>query len=301
MSTPVWSIVVGAQPTVIDLSHNNSGFETLADFQALKQAGVQLVIHKAGQMGMAQNTDPLYATRKPLALAAGLKWDAYWFCTSDLVSEQMSEFLRIVGDASDMRLCLDAEQNNGSTISPADAGTFAQELDAKLGRQVLRYGNSSIDTYEVNGWKNGPLWWAKYGPEPTLELMESLGVDPSHMILWQETGSGRVAGNSVVDLSYSRTDAGGWPYPQMPSFAPAPQAPAGPVVPPEGAAVAYALFTPDMEHGSKGITVQVIQALLEAEVDGDWGDATEALAGTFRAANGLPAGCPLRLQLVQGS
>lgn len=217
MPTPIWKIASTDRPAVIDLSHSNPGLNTGAEFAALYRAGVRLVIHKAGQIGMMGNEDPMYAVRRPLAVAAGLRWDAYWFCTSAPIDEQEAEFIRIVGPTTGgMRLCLDAEENRGATIAPAQAARFAQSLDARMKRRVLRYGNASVPEYRLPGWHDGPLWWAKYGPEPTVEGMRSLGIDPAHVVLWQETGSGRVAGASPVDLSFARYDAATWPA--LPGF-----------------------------------------------------------------------------------
>jgi GH25 family lysozyme M1 (1,4-beta-N-acetylmuramidase) len=210
MTTPIWSIAVGAAPTVIDLSHNNSNLNTQAEFNALYSAGVRVVIHKATQ-GISF-IDPMFAVRRPLAVMAGLKWDAYHFCTSDPIAEQQAFFLSHAGvDLTKMRLALDAEPNRGSTIDPAQAAAFAKSLDTKLKRQVLRYGNSCVLEYKQLDWYNGPMWWAKYGLEPTVEQFKALGVDPSKVVLWQETGSGRIAGETPVDLSYAKFDVATWP------------------------------------------------------------------------------------------
>jgi len=216
MPTPLWPIPAGTLPAVIDLSHNNPGFDSVEEFGALKASGVSLVIHKASQ-GVSY-VDPMYATRRPLALEAGLLWDAYHFCTSDPVADQLAHFFAAAEpDHATMRLCLDAEQNRDATISPLAAAQFALDADARLSRQVLRYGNASVLEYRQPGWHDGPMWWAKYGPEPTVELMTSLGIDPDHVVLWQETCTGRVAGSGSgnVDLSYYRFQAAGalqlWP------------------------------------------------------------------------------------------
>lgn len=205
--TPIWTITPASQPTVIDLSHNNPGFGTLAEFQALRTAGITEVIHKASQGDGF--TDPLYAVRRPLAPVAGLRWSAYHFCTSDPVEAQLAHFMAAVGNHEGIhRVALDAELNRGATIVPSEAAAFAEALDGEWGAQCLRYGNASVLEYRLPGWHDGPLWWAKYGPEPTVELMASLGLDPARVVLWQATSTGRLpgylAGVGDVDLSYER-------------------------------------------------------------------------------------------------
>lgn len=207
MTTPIWTIKVGDRPTVIDLSDNNAGLTTEAEFTALYAAGVREVIHKLTEG--TSHVDPLYARRMPLARAVGMTWGAYHFCTSDAIGAQQAFFLKTIGpDAKSLScIALDAEPNRGATIQPAQAALFAVAMDEALGEQVYRYGNSSVLEYKIEGWHDGPLWWAKYGPEPTVELFKSLGIDPARVELWQETGSGRIAGHGPVDLSYARPAA----------------------------------------------------------------------------------------------
>lgn len=270
MTTPLWPIAVGAVPQVLDLSHNNPHLNTAAEFAALYSAGVRGVIHK-----LTQGTDfldPLYAVRRPLAEAAGLQWHGgYHFCTSFPVDQQLAWFLSQAGTNAALGLCLDAEANGGASIAPADAAAFAVALDKELGAQCLRYGNASVDAYQQEGWHDGPLWWAKYGPEPTVELMTSLGIDPNRVVLWQETGSGRVAGETPVDLSFARDPVLLW---GLMGLAAAPAAPVAPVVAPVAPPVVSVM--PDLKAA---------QAELGIEADGLWGSQTEAAFAAFYGAN----------------
>ena len=61
------------QPLVIDIYHGDA----VQDFARVKAAGIVGVIHKASQGGAV--VDRAYASRRKLALAAGLKWGAYHF------------------------------------------------------------------------------------------------------------------------------------------------------------------------------------------------------------------------------
>jgi GH25 family lysozyme M1 (1,4-beta-N-acetylmuramidase) len=209
MSTPIWTISPGTKPTVVDLSDNNAGFTTLAEFQALKAAGVTDVIHKITQ-GVS-HVDLGYALRRPLALEAGLSWSAYHFCTAQPVEDQIAWMVKhYTPDLDKLKwLALDAEANRGSTIQPAQAAAMAQRLDQELAEveksiPLLRYGNASVLEYKQSGWHDGPMWWAKYGPEPTVEQMSALGIDPSNIILWQASATAHLAGRGPLDVSYER-------------------------------------------------------------------------------------------------
>jgi GH25 family lysozyme M1 (1,4-beta-N-acetylmuramidase) len=203
MTTPVWTIAPSVHPQVVDLSDNNAGFATAAEFAALRAAGVEEVIHKSSQG--AREVDPRYAARRPLAVAAGLRWSAYHFCTSDPVPAQLAHFLASIGDRAGLhRIALDAEANRGATIAPTDAAAFALLLDQEWGSPCLRYGNASVPEYRQPGWHTGPLWWARYGPEPTIEMMQGFGINPANVVLWQATATGHIASHGPLDLSYAR-------------------------------------------------------------------------------------------------
>lgn len=213
MTTPLWTITPATHPQVIDLSHNNAKFTTLAEFEALKTAGITDVIHKATQ-GVSF-VDPSYQSRMQFTLQAGLRWSAYHFCTNDPIEKQQEFFILNACPFDGLRwYALDAEMNRGTTIDPTQAAAFAVSLDkliasqmSALGpteRQCLRYGNASVLEYKQSGWHDGPMWWAKYGPEPTVEQMSALGIDPTRVVLWQASAAGHIVGNGPLDLSYLR-------------------------------------------------------------------------------------------------
>lgn len=210
MTTPIWAIAPSVHPQVVDLSHNNAGFTTQAEFTALRAAGVTDVIHKITEG--VDFVDTTYHARRLLAVAAGLGWSAYHFCTNDVIEAQQDHLLKVLGDLKGIRwVALDAEQNRGATVDPAQAAALAINLDGHLraaladkDAQALRYGNASVSEFRQIGWHDGPLWWAKYGPEPTVELMRSMRLDPARVMLWQATATGHVAGRGPLDLSYLR-------------------------------------------------------------------------------------------------
>lgn len=59
-------------------------------------------------------------------------------------------------------------------------------------------------------------------------------------------------------------------------------------------------FSSDFRLGSTGDGVRVVQGILGVAVDGVWGEQTEEAAVTYREEHGLPAGYPLRLELMGG-
>lgn len=222
--TALWTAL--GKPAVLDMSYAQPD---PIDFHALYADGVRMIIHKSSQ-GTGE-VDNLYAKRRPLAIAAGLKWEAYHFCNSSSVAQQLAHFLAAAELDSSMRGALDVETNKQSTISPENADAFAANLDQRLGAQALRYtgagyfgsGTAAFLKHAIAvtpRFRDGPIWWAKYGPAPTAEQLAGFGIDPTKLVLWQESESDvrpGIKGN--VDASYwlgsLETLAA---YPVMPAF-----------------------------------------------------------------------------------
>src|SRR6185503_11313594 len=124
---------------VIDLSHHNNS----VDFTKLAAAGVLGVIHKATQG--ATGVDPLYAERKPQALAAGLLWGAYHFGDGSDGVMQADHFLTVVGtDPSTLRV-LDFESNPaGPTMSMEEARAFITHVQSVTGKSPGFYSGHDI-------------------------------------------------------------------------------------------------------------------------------------------------------------
>lgn len=148
---------------VVDLSH----FNPPADFVKAKAAGVIGIIHKATQgTGFA---DPLYASRRTAAKAAGLLWGAYHFGTGDDVDAQFSKFLAVAQPDASTLVALDFERNTttaNDSMTLAQAKQFLQKIEAKLGRKAVVYGGdylkaqlgAAADPYLAQH----RLWWAQY-------------------------------------------------------------------------------------------------------------------------------------------
>ena len=122
-----------SQPLVIDIYHG----DPVLDFAKTAASGVKGVIHKATQGGGI--VDQSYATRRKMALAAGLKWGAYHFfdfTASPVV--QATHFLS-VADVDDQTLVAFDWENVGSREPSAVlAKQFLEAIEIALGRKAVR-------------------------------------------------------------------------------------------------------------------------------------------------------------------
>jgi lysozyme len=152
---------------VVDLSHYN----TVTDFNTVKEDGIVGVIHKATQG--TNITDSEYDSRKPEALAAGLWWGAYHFGESGDGVEQAKHFLSVVNPGPNDLLVLDLEQNpSGASMQLAEAEDFVKYVEAETGRWPGLYGGSYVKqllgdnkaTALAYCW----FWLSEYGPAAKL-------------------------------------------------------------------------------------------------------------------------------------
>jgi GH25 family lysozyme M1 (1,4-beta-N-acetylmuramidase) len=149
------------QPLVIDIYHG----DVVVDFAKVKAAGIVGVIHKASQGGAV--VDQTYATRRKLALAAGLKWGAYHFFDFSAPPEVQAEHFLSVADAdADTLVALDWENVGNKEPSALLAQRFLGEIDAKLNRKAVIYsGNVAKEQIKVKDPYFGShrLWLCQYG------------------------------------------------------------------------------------------------------------------------------------------
>jgi lysozyme len=266
------------QPAVIDLSHNNADLDSGEFYVALREAGVQLVILKATQG--VRWVDPTYAPRRKLVTDAGLLVEAYHFLDGSDPDDQVAHFIAVAELDDKMRGALDCEVNpNGQTVQPQDATLAALALDALQGRQTLRYTGAGYLTPRrvplMVGFLNGPLWLAKYGPQPTDEFVRRLGMDPANLTFWQYSDKGSLAGKSPIDLSaFSGTPEELALWPALGHEQPAPAA------------------LPLLRRGDKGPSVIAWQQTLRSLgnhvlVDGDFGPATEMFTRSLQQSRRL--------------
>ena len=149
---------------VIDISHHNG---TKLDFVKAKADGILGVIHKASQ-GQG-GRDPMYASNRKKAVAAGLLWGAYHFATGSDGVKQAENFLSAIGDPKKVLLVLDFEPNpTGPSMSLEEARAFNSHVAEQTGRFPGLYSGhyikqllgSNKDEILAKSW----FWLAQYGP-----------------------------------------------------------------------------------------------------------------------------------------
>jgi lysozyme len=166
-------------PLVVDLSHHND----VADFNAVKAAGIAGIIHKATEgVGF---TNKLYADRRGRAVGVGLLWGAYHFLRSGSIAAQVDFFLKVAARDSTTLLALDHEDKRVALI---DAKEFLLRVEDAVGRKSVLYSGSVIKEQlgiRIDGYLAAHrLWLAQYGPRPVIPPNW-----PSAW-LWQFTGDG---------------------------------------------------------------------------------------------------------------
>jgi len=171
--------VVAINPLVVDLSH----YDDVADFDAVKAAGIAGIIHKATE-GVSF-ADKLYANRRGPALDAGLLWGAYHFLRPGPIAAQVDFFLKVAAPDDTTLLALDHEDQRVALI---DAKEFPLRVEDAVGRKPVLYSGSVIKEQlgsRIDGYLAAHrLWLAQYGPRP---------VTPRNWPipwLWQFTGDG---------------------------------------------------------------------------------------------------------------
>lgn len=200
------------QPNVIDISHWNK----VADFNALKAAGIQGVITKATEGTYYK--DDTYREHIDGARAAGLLVGSYHFADNSDVEAQVDYYLDFIGDdVKNTMLALDWEphpKGKGRTMSLAQAEEFVQRIYDKTGQWPKLYSGNVVKealaggkTSEVLG--KCDLWLAHYNPTPTWPTQTWEKV-----WLHQYSETGRLPGipGGNVDLNFYAGDdlAGEW-------------------------------------------------------------------------------------------
>ena len=147
-------------PLVIDIYHG----DVVRSFEQVKASGIVGVIHKASQ---GFTYDHAYSTRRKQALAAGLKWGAYHFMTSNLGGADQANYFLSAADVDDQTLvALDWESLGNVTPSVNRAQLFLEEIIAKLGRKAKIY-SGNVAKEQVKGkdefFGSHDLWLAQYG------------------------------------------------------------------------------------------------------------------------------------------
>jgi GH25 family lysozyme M1 (1,4-beta-N-acetylmuramidase) len=125
------------QPVVIDIYHG----DPVLDFAKVRASAIAGVIHTASQGGAV--VDQSYASRRKLALAAGLKWGAYHFFDFTASPVAQADHFLSVADADDQTLvALDWENVGSREPSAALARAFLETIEEKLGRKAVIYSGN---------------------------------------------------------------------------------------------------------------------------------------------------------------
>jgi lysozyme len=124
---------------VVDLSHHNA----LADWTALRRAGIAAVIHKATEG--ATFRDKAFRERRDKARAAGLLWGSYHFSSGRPPADQVANYLEWADPADDELICLDYEPStSGATMTVEAMVEFVERIEAATGRLPVLYGGHLI-------------------------------------------------------------------------------------------------------------------------------------------------------------
>jgi lysozyme len=157
---------------VVDLSHHNA----VADWTALRRAGIAAVIHKATEG--ATFRDRTFRERRDRARAAGLLWGSYHFASGMPPAAQVANYLEWADPADDELIALDYEPSTaGATMTVFEMVEFVERIRAATGRIPVIYGGHLIReaAASIEGPEGAaarsilarcPLWYARYAPEP---------------------------------------------------------------------------------------------------------------------------------------
>lgn len=173
------------QPFVVDLFHGDA----VADFGAVKAAGIVGVIHKSSQGN--RFADVAYEARRQKAKAAGLLWGAYHFNTGDDIPSQVEEFLQYADPDRDTLMALDYEDNSASEMSIDECADFLDLLGSRLNRKPIIYSGNRIREQLPKASAatqafvaSHKLWLCEYGH------VAKVPVPWESYFLWQFTGDG---------------------------------------------------------------------------------------------------------------
>lgn len=174
-------------------------YSNVTDYQALRNAGVSVIIQKASE-GNSYNDKLLYY-RASTAPKYGFKIGYYHFASNNgQPITQAQHFLsRIKGLQNDTVLWLDIEQPYiGKHWTRSEAISFTNQFINYVqsqGYKIGIYANTSFYYENLQGnIPNVPLWMASYGKQP---------LQFPNVVSWQYTGTGHIAGiTGYADLDY---------------------------------------------------------------------------------------------------
>lgn len=169
------------------------------DFNAVKKAGIDFVIIRAGYGREISQKDPYFEKNYAGAKAAGLHVGAYWFSYAKSAEDAKKEAAvcmeAIKGKRFDFPIYYDLENDPTSSYFPFNEGkehcselvkTFCTELEKGGYFAGLYISRSPLQAYIINEVaERFALWVAEYGPK--LNWTGAYGI-------WQHSSTGRVVG-----------------------------------------------------------------------------------------------------------
>lgn len=183
------------RPLVVDVNHVDGSREVerggktedMIDFRKVRKAGFLGVIHKATEG--EHFVDPLYASRKPKAIAAGLMWAGYHFLRPGDVGNQVTAFLNVVRDGKEVsqftRYVLDYEDDKCALWQ---AERWLELVETVTGQVPWLYGGGVLKDQLARIHRQGlgkfPLWLSEYGP------VAKVPAPWEKFTLWQRSGDG---------------------------------------------------------------------------------------------------------------
>lgn len=281
---------------IVDLSH----FNTVTDPQAVKDAGIIGVIHKATDG--TSFVDPMYEARKQAF--AGLGWASYHFLRARNAAAQMAHYLSVVKSCAHEQLVIDFERGNPSP-SLSDLQEAVNYLRSHApNNPITIYGGAllkeQVGDRSVMWLEETSLWVAQY---TTADAPNWTRQTWPEWRLWQYS-DGNVGGDphtvpgirqcDCSEFNGSDDECRAWFGASDPSIAPtAPPAPNMTV----------------LKFGSSGPAVRQLQADLvksgsQIVIDGDFGYATTKALKLFQEQHGLrPDGIagPITMKALQAA
>jgi len=187
-----------------------SKYQGNIDFTAVKQAGTDFVIIRAGYGKYGSQKDPMFETNYRNAKKAGLNVGAYWYSYAKSVEDAKKEaevFLEIIrGKTFEMPVAYDVEESaqaqKGKKFVSDVVRAFCERMEYS-GYFVSVYANKFwLDNYIDDDVKRKyDIWLAQWSSVPTYTGKYGM---------WQNSSSGRVngvSGRCDTDISYKNYPA----------------------------------------------------------------------------------------------
>ena len=183
------------RPIVIDINHADGSreverhgkivHEDLIDFKKAYDSGIRAIIHKATEG--EHFIDPLYAERKPKAIAAGLLWAGYHFMRPGDVGNQASHFLTVAQAPKFVRFALDYEDDK---LGLWQAERWLEIIHTVTNQRAWLYGGGVLKEQLARRHSPSlvqyPLWLAEYGEVEKIPAPWK----KEDVVLWQRSGDG---------------------------------------------------------------------------------------------------------------